>query len=204
MQFVLASHNQKKLEELSAILGGLGIEVVPLPEDAPEPEENGKTFEENARIKALSAHQYTGLPAIADDSGLAVDALSGEPGVYSARYCPGSDADRNAFLLKNMEHIDECERQARFVCAICCILPNEQEIMVHGACEGEILTELHGTGGFGYDPLFYVREYDCTFAELPVAVKNRISHRAHALERLAAVLRKKLKFESETGDQKLC
>ena len=193
MQFVLASHNQKKLKELSAILSGLGIEVIPLPEDAPEPEENGKTFEENARIKALAAHQYTGLPAIADDSGLAVDALSGAPGVYSARYCSGSDADRNLFLLKNMEHVDECERQARFVCAICCILADGQEIVVRGECEGEILTEQHGTGGFGYDPLFYVREYDCTFAELPAEVKNRISHRAHALEKLAAVLRKKLK-----------
>ena len=137
-------------------------------------EENGKTFEENARIKALAAHQYTGLPAIADDSGLAVDALSGAPGVYSARYCSGSDADRNLFLLKNMEHVDECERQARFVCAICCILADGQEIVVRGECEGEILTEQHGTGGFGYDPLFYVREYDCTFAELPAEVKNRI------------------------------
>lgn len=193
MQFVLASHNQKKLKELSSILNGLGIEVIPLPEDAPELEENGKTFEENARIKALAAHQYTGLPAIADDSGLAVDALSGAPGVYSARYCSGSDADRNLFLLKNMEHVDECERQARFVCAICCILADGQEIVVRGECEGEILTEQHGTGGFGYDPLFYVREYDCTFAELPAEVKNRISHRAHALEKLAAVLRKKLK-----------
>ena len=179
MQFVLASHNQKKLKELSTILNGLGIEVIPLPEDAPEPEENGKTFEENARIKALAAHQYTGLPAIADDSGLAVDALSGAPGVYSARYCSGSDADRNLFLLKNMEHVDECERQARFVCAICCILADGQEIVVRGECEGEILTEQHGTGGFGYDPLFYVREYDCTFAELPAEVKNRISHRAN-------------------------
>ena len=93
-----------------------------------------------------------------------------------------------------MEHVDECERQARFVCAICCILADGQEIVVRGECEGEILTEQHGTGGFGYDPLFYVREYDCTFAELPAEVKNRISHRAHALEKLAAVLlRKKLK-----------
>ena len=192
MQFVLASRNKKKLEELSAILGGLGIEVIPLPKDAPEPQENGQTFEENARIKALAAHEYTGLPAIADDSGLAVDALSGAPGVRSARYCPGSDADRNAFLLQNMEHVDECERQARFVCAICCILADGQEIIVHGDCEGEILTEQHGTGGFGYDPLFYVREYDCTFAELSAAVKNRISHRARALDRLALVLKKKI------------
>ncbi len=204
MQFVLASHNQKKLEELSAILGTLGIEVVPLPKDAPEPEENGQTFEENARIKALSASAFTGMPAIADDSGLAVDALSGAPGVYSARYCSGTDHDRNLFLLQNMEHVDECERQARFVCAICCVLGDGQEITVRGECEGEILTELHGTEGFGYDPLFYVREYDCTFGELPAAVKNRISHRAHALEKLAAVLRKKLKFEQETGEKKTC
>ena len=204
MQFVLASHNQKKLEELSAILGTLGIEVVPLPKDAPEPEENGQTFEENARIKAMAAREFTGMPAIADDSGLSVDALSGEPGVRSARYCPGTDDDRNAFLLQNMECVDECERQARFVCAICCVLEDGQEITVCGECEGEILTELHGTGGFGYDPLFYVREYDCTFGELPAAVKNRISHRAQALEKLAAALRKKLKFGQETGEKKLC
>ena len=144
MRFVLASHNKKKLDELSAILGGLGIEVVALPDDAPEPAEDGTTFEENARIKALAAHAHTGLPAIADDSGLEVDALGGAPGVYSARYCPGTDHDRNLFLLKNMEHIDECERQARFVCAICCVLPDGQEINVRGECEGEILTERHG------------------------------------------------------------
>lgn len=193
MRFVLASHNKKKLSELSVILSDLGIEVVPLPNDAPEPAEDGKTFEENARIKAKSAYEFTGLPAIADDSGLEVDALGGAPGVYSARYCPGSDQDRNQFLLKNMENVDECERQARFVCAICCILPDGQEINVRGECEGEILTELHGEGGFGYDPLFYVREYDCTFGELPQETKNRISHRGRALNKLAAALRKKLK-----------
>lgn len=193
MRFVLASHNKKKLDELSAILGGLGIEVVALPDDAPEPAEDGSTFEENARIKALAAHAHTGLPAIADDSGLEVDALGGAPGVYSARYCPGTDNDRNLFLLKNMEHIDECERQARFVCAICCVLPDGQEINVRGECEGEILTELHGTGGFGYDPLFYVREYDCTFGELPQQTKNQISHRGRALQKLANALSKRLK-----------
>lgn len=193
MRFVLASHNKKKLDELSAILGGLGIEVVALPDDAPKPAEDGTTFEENARIKALAAHAHTGLPAIADDSGLEVDALGGAPGVYSARYCPGTDNDRNLFLLKNMEHIDECERQARFVCAICCVLPDGQEINVRGECEGEILTELHGTGGFGYDPLFYVREYDCTFGELSQQTKNQISHRGRALQKLANALSKRLK-----------
>lgn len=193
MRFVLASHNAKKLAELSAILGRLGIEVVPLPENAPEPDEDGQTFEENARIKARSAYQYTGLPAIADDSGLEVDALGGAPGVRSARYYPGSDADRNWFLLKQMENVGDCEREARFVCAICCILPDGKEICVRGECEGEILTSLHGAGGFGYDPLFYVREYDCTFAELPQETKNRISHRGRALEKLANVLAKRLK-----------
>ena len=103
MQFVLASHNKKKLAELSAIVSSLGIEIIPLPEGAPEPEENGKTFEENALIKAKSAAEFTGLPALADDSGLCVDALDGAPGIYSARYCGGTDEDRNAFLLKNMQ-----------------------------------------------------------------------------------------------------
>ena len=103
MQFVLASHNKKKLAELSAIMSSLGIEIIPLPEGAPEPEENGKTFEENAMIKAKSAAEFTGLPALADDSGLCVDALDGAPGIYSARYCEGTDEDRNAFLLKNMQ-----------------------------------------------------------------------------------------------------
>ena len=103
MQFVLASHNKKKLAELSSIVSSLGIEIIPLPEGAPEPEENGKTFEENAIIKAKSAAEFTGLPALADDSGLCVDALDGAPGIYSARYCEGTDEDRNAFLLKNMQ-----------------------------------------------------------------------------------------------------
>ena len=103
MKFVLASHNKGKLKEMAAILGELGIEVASLPEGAPEPEENGATFEENARIKAKAAADFTGLPAIADDSGLCVDALGGAPGIRSARYCEGTDADRNAFLLKNME-----------------------------------------------------------------------------------------------------
>ena len=115
MQFVLASHNKKKLAELFAIVSSLGIEIIPLPEGAPEPEENGKTFEENALIKAKSAAEFTGLPALADDSGLCVDALDGAPGIYSARYCEGTDEDRNAFLLKNMQ--DKENRACRFVCA---------------------------------------------------------------------------------------
>lgn len=187
MRFVLASHNKKKLRELGDILGALGIEVVPLPEGAPEPEENGKTFEENACIKARAAAALTGLPAVADDSGLCVDALDGAPGIYSARYCEGTDTDRNAFLLANMAGQEN--RACRFVCAIACVRPDGSEFTVRGECEGQLLRESHGTGGFGYDPLFYVPAYGCTFGELPQEVKNQISHRARALERLAARLK---------------
>nr|WP_297174770.1 RdgB/HAM1 family non-canonical purine NTP pyrophosphatase [uncultured Agathobaculum sp.] len=190
MRFVLASHNKKKMAEMAAILSGLGIDVVPLPEDAPEPEETGATFAENALIKAKSAADFTGLPAIADDSGLCVDALGGAPGVYSARYCAGDDSDRNAFLLKNMQ--DKDERACRFVCAIACVLPGGETIAVHGECEGELLRESQGTGGFGYDPLFYVPAHGCTFGELPRAVKNQISHRGQALQKLRNELAKRL------------
>lgn len=189
MKFVLASHNQKKLLELRQILGGLGIEIIPLPENAPEPVEDGATFEENACIKARAAAKFTGLPALADDSGLCVDALDGAPGVYSARYCEGTDADRNALLLKNMEGKDE--RACRFVCAIACAWPDGREFTVRGACEGEVLRACRGAGGFGYDPLFFVPAYGCTFGELPQDVKNRISHRAQALARLAERLKNK-------------
>lgn len=187
MQFVLASHNQKKIKEMAQILGELGIEVLPLPENAPEPEETGATFEENALIKAKSAADFTGLPAVADDSGLCVDALDGAPGIYSARYCAGTDQDRNTFLLENMR--DKEERACRFVCAIACILPDGQQLTVRGECEGELLRESHGAGGFGYDPLFFVPEYGCTFGELPGEVKNQISHRGRALRALKEALK---------------
>ena len=190
MQFVLASHNKKKLAELSAIVSSLGIEIIPLPEGAPEPEENGKTFEENALIKAKSAAEFTGLPALADDSGLCVDALDGAPGIYSARYCEGTDEDRNAFLLKNMQ--DKENRACRFVCAIACVLADGETLTVRGECEGTLLRENHGAGGFGYDPLFYVEKYGCTFGELPAEVKNTISHRANALNKLKAILKDKV------------
>ena len=189
MQFVLASHNKKKLVEMSDILSGLDIEIVPLPENAPEPEEDGATFAENARIKARAAFEFTGLPAIADDSGLAVDALGGAPGVYSARYCEGTDKDRNAFLLKNMEHVPDAERTGRFLCAICCVLDENREITVEGACEGIILREERGAGGFGYDPLFYVEQFGCTFGEVPAEEKHTISHRGRALRKLEEQLR---------------
>ncbi|MBR3866238.1 MAG: RdgB/HAM1 family non-canonical purine NTP pyrophosphatase, partial [Butyricicoccus sp.] len=142
-----------------------------------------------ARIKARAAFEYTGLPAIADDSGLAVDALGGAPGVYSARYCEGTDKDRNAFLLKNMENVPDGERSARFVCALCCVLDEDREIAVEGACEGTILREERGEGGFGYDPLFFVELFGCTFGEVPAEAKHTISHRGRALRKLEEKLR---------------
>jgi len=188
MEFIIASHNQKKIREMDAILGALGISFSPLPEGAPEPEETGTTFEENALIKAQAACQLTGKPAIADDSGLAVEALDGAPGIYSARYCEGSDADRNAFLLRKMEAVPDGSRQAKFVSAIACAFPNGDTLTVRGECPGEILRELHGEGGFGYDPLFWYDEAGCTYAELPAEQKNRVSHRARALQKMKQVL----------------
>ena len=188
MEFIIASHNQKKIREMDAILGALGISFSPLPEGAPEPEETGTTFEENALIKAQAACQLTGKPAIADDSGLAVEALDGAPGIYSARYCEGSDADRNAFLLRKMEAMPDGSRQAKFVSAIACAFPNGDTLTVRGECPGEILRELHGEGGFGYDPLFWYDEAGCTFAELSAEQKNRVSHRARALQKMKQVL----------------
>lgn len=214
MRFVLASHNKKKMAEMEAILGELGIEVVPLPENAPEPEETGTTFEENALIKARSASAFTGLPAVADDSGLCVDALSGAPGVYSARYgsaayfdyalvhglpadfaplaADAPDDARTQLLLRSLAAVPDGKRQARFVSAICCVWPNEAQtaLIVRGECEGEITRRMQGAGGFGYDPVFYVPAYGCTFGELPQAVKNEISHRARALQNLKAALQK--------------
>ena len=194
MQFVLASHNKKKLAELSAIVSSLGIEIIPLPEGAPEPEENGKTFEENAIIKAKSAAEFTGLPALADDSGLCVDALDGAPGIYSARYCEGTDEDRNAFLLKNMQ--DKENRACRFVCAIACVLADGETLTVRGECEGTLLRENHGAGGFGYDPLFIPDECGVgktgkrpntegrSYAQLTPDEKDAISHRGNALAKM--------------------
>lgn len=188
MEFVIASHNQKKIREIAAILGTLGISFEPLPGGAPEPEETGPTFEENALIKARAACALTGKPAIADDSGLAVDALGGAPGIYSARYCEGSDLDRNAFLLRSMEGIPDGRRQARFVSAVACAFPNGEALTVRGECGGEILREAHGAGGFGYDPLFWYPPAGCTFAELPAEEKNRVSHRARALQKMKQAL----------------
>ena len=206
MKFILTSHNKNKLREMDAILQELGIEVSALPEGAPEPVEDGDTFEENALIKARAACALTGLPALADDSGLCVDALNGAPGVYSARYGSAeyfeyaekhglsvgleplpphaNDKERTLRLLRNLAAVPDGKRQARFVSAIACVWPDGRELTVRGECEGEIARRLAGENGFGYDPVFLVPDYGCTFGELPAEVKNQISHRARALQKL--------------------
>ena len=183
MKVVLASHNQKKMVEMKAILSQMGVEVLSQAEVGVdlEPEETGTTFEENARIKAQAVMQATGLPAIADDSGLMVDALGGDPGVYSARYGgPGlDDTGRRQLLLKNMA--GESNRACKFVSVICCAFPDGGEVMARGECPGILAQGPSGDGGFGYDPIFYLPQLGKTMAQLTPAEKNQISHRARAL-----------------------
>ena len=183
MKVVLASHNQKKMVEMKAILSQMGVEVLSQAEVGVdlEPEETGTTFEENARIKAQAVMQATGLPDIADDSGLMVDALGGDPGVYSARYGgPGlDDTGRWQLLLKNMAGASN--RACKFVSVICCAFPDGGEVMARGECPGILAQGPSGDGGFGYDPIFYLPQLGKTMAQLTPAEKNQISHRARAL-----------------------
>ena len=181
--FLLASHNKKKLSELSRILEPLGFTVIS-PDDIEdgisEPEENGASFEENALIKARSGAKETGLPTVADDSGLCVDALDGAPGIYSARYAgTGNDEDNNKLLLKNLENVPEDRRTARFVSCIACVFPDGREFTVRGTVEGKIGYQPQGNGGFGYDPLF-ISDKGC-FGLLSAEEKDSISHRHNAI-----------------------
>ena len=191
MKVVFASHNKGKIHEVQEILAPYGFEIEPIPADFPEIEEDGTSFEENAKIKARAVCQATGLPAVADDSGLSVDALDGFPGIHSARWAgPDADAhDRNQLLLEKLLSVPESQRGAEFVCVAACVFPDGREMAVRGQCRGTILSEEHGTGGFGYDPIFCVPEYGCTFGELASDVKNSISHRARAFTALGSVLR---------------
>jgi len=189
MRLILASNNKKKMAELGAILSDMGVELTGQ-RDAGcdfEVEETGATFEENARLKAEAVLKATGCAAVADDSGLMVDALNGEPGVYSARYTGTHDAtdeERYSFLLKKLG--DNKNRSAKFVCCICCMLPDGRVIETRGECPGSILYAPRGKGGFGYDPVFMPKGFDCSMAELGTEVKNKISHRARALEKFKA------------------
>ena len=193
MKFVLASHNRGKLKEMQEILGQLGVEVV-LQSDVGldlEPEENGTTFAENAAIKAKAVMEACGLPAIADDSGLCVDALTGAPGIYSARYGGlDSDAARYQLLLNNLR--GATNRAAHFHTAIICAFPNGDVLQAEGDCHGTIAFAPRGEGGFGYDPVFYVPELRKTFAQLTAEEKNAISHRGNALRAFAVELKEYL------------
>ena len=183
MKAVLASHNKKKMAEMRTILAAVGVEILSQADVGVdiEPEETGTTFEENARIKAEAIMKATGLPAIADDSGLVVDALGGAPGVYSARYGGEGldDTGRWQLLLKNME--GKTDRACRFVSVICCAFPDGTEIVSRGKCEGMVADGPTGEGGFGYDPVFWLPEMGKSMAELTAEEKNGISHRGNAL-----------------------
>ena len=183
MKVVLASQNKKKIVEMKDILSKMGVEVLSQADVGLnlEPEETGATFEENARIKARAVMEAAGMPAIADDSGLMVDALGGEPGVYSARYGgPGlDDTGRWQLLLRNMA--GQTDRQGKYVSVICCVFPDGREILSRGECAGLLTEEPAGDGGFGYDPIFFLPQLGKTMAQITPKEKNQISHRAKAL-----------------------
>lgn len=202
MKVVLASKNQHKLVEIAAILKSLDIQLVLQSELGVDidVEETGTTFEENSFLKANAVMQATGLPALADDSGIAVDALGGAPGVYSARYGDDPALDdwgRLLLLLKNMEDVPDGKRQAKFVSVITLVYPDGRSIQARGEAHGELLRQAHGTGGFGYDPIFYYPPAGKTFADLTAEEKNQVSHRAVALK----LIYEKLSKEREYADK---
>ncbi|MBQ9773165.1 MAG: RdgB/HAM1 family non-canonical purine NTP pyrophosphatase [Clostridia bacterium] len=199
MKIVLASRNQKKIRELRELLREEfdGMEVLSLDDVGilGEIEENGTTFEENALIKARVA-AASGYIGVADDSGIAVDALGGEPGVYSARYAAKcnfagdhDDEGNNQCLLYNLRDVADEARTGGYVCAVACVFPDGREFVVRGEARGRILREYHGTGGFGYDPLFYFDEFGKTFAEVGAEEKHSVSHRGKAIRAFAAKLK---------------
>ena len=202
MKVVLASHNPHKLVEIREILQPLGIDVVLESElgVAVEVEETGTTFAEHAYLKAKAVMEATGLPALADDSGIAVKALGGAPGIYSARYGGDPTLDdwgRLQLLLQNTAQVPDGQRQAKFVAAIALVYPDGQQIAVQGEVHGELLRQPVGEGGFGYDPIFYYPPAGKSFAQLTAEEKNQVSHRARALRSLL----EKLSEEREYADQ---
>lgn len=184
MRLLFATTNQGKVEELAGMVGP-GVQVCSLRDvpGYPEVVEDGETFEANARKKAEAAYRATGLAALADDSGLCVDALGGRPGVHSNRYAPGTDRDRCVKLLAELEGVPDERRTAAFVCALALRLPDGRMVVEHGRCEGRIGHGMRGTNGFGYDPLFVLAS-GATMAELTREEKAAISHRGRAFERM--------------------
>ena len=198
---VMATRNPGKVRELRELLKDTGVNLLSLADfpEIPEIPEDGATFEENAAIKARAVARLTGHPALADDSGLAVDALSGAPGVFSARYAqdltaphPPTDADNWRKLLEELCDVPWDKRSARFVCEIALALPDGRLFTAHGECEGVIALAPQGEHGFGYDPVFWVPGYSATMAQLGPAVKNQISHRARALAAFRSLLASRL------------
>ncbi len=203
MRLLIATHNRGKLVEYEELLAGLPFELATLNdagivEDVPE---NGATFAENARIKALAYAPQSGLLTLADDSGLEVDALGGDPGIYSKRYAGdgASDPERIALLLKKLQGVPEGKRTARFRCVIAIARPNGDLWQTEGTCEGEIAFSPRGTHGFGYDPIFYFPALGKTMAELPPAEKNKLSHRARAAKGAREVLGQIMRKGREQG-----
>jgi XTP/dITP diphosphohydrolase len=190
---VLASNNAGKVREINQLLEGAGIRVVPQGDfGVPEADETGLSFVENAILKARNAAQHSGLPAIADDSGIEVDALHGAPGIHSARYAGprASDADNVAKLLHALDSVPESERDARFQCVLVYLrhAADPTPLICQGTWEGRILRAPRGANGFGYDPVFFVPTHGCSAAELDSTVKNDLSHRGQALRRLRQLL----------------
>jgi XTP/dITP diphosphohydrolase len=192
-RIVLASSNAGKVREINQMLAGHGLEVLPQSEfGVPDIEETGLSFVENAILKARNAARHAGLPAIADDSGLEVDALGGAPGIYSARYAgPGAGDEANLRkLLADLEHVPDEARTARFQCLMVYLrhADDPTPLLFQGTWEGRITRAPRGANGFGYDPVFFVPTHGCTAAELAPEEKNRLSHRGQALQRLVAAL----------------
>lgn len=192
-KLVLASSNKGKLREINHIIAGLGMEALPQSDfDVADADETGLSFVENAILKARHAAEITGLPAIADDSGLEVDALNGAPGIYSARFAGlgASDAENVQKLLAELKEVPEAERTARFQCLMVFMAhaTDPTPLICQGSWEGRILFEPQGENGFGYDPVFWVPGEQCASAELSPELKNRLSHRAQALKKLLAAL----------------
>lgn len=193
MDFILATNNMKKLAEMQRILSPLGINVVTakmLGKQLEDVEEDGKTFEDNAKLKARAACKEMNMPAIADDSGLCVDYLNGAPGIFSARFAGehGNDEKNNDLLLEKLDGVPLEKRTAHYVCAICCTFPDGREIVVRGECNGVIGFERDGHEGFGYDPLFLVDGK--AFGRYTAEEKDKISHRGNALRLLTKELEK--------------
>jgi XTP/dITP diphosphohydrolase len=189
MRLLVATTNQGKVREYQHLLKGLECDLVGLSEVGitQEVDETGSTYEENALLKASGYARMSKLLTLADDSGLEVDALGGRPGVHSARYAPDSPA-RIQRLLAEMRDVAAEQRTARFRCVIALAWPDDRTEMTSGICEGQIASEARGTHGFGFDPVFYVPEYGMTLAELPMNIKNQISHRARAAQKMRPLL----------------